>query len=246
MSRLTLSLLTFLLVMASPAQAGFTYVTPTGSTTSGGSVNAEADFTINNGSVTIALTNYLKNPKSIAQLISGLTFDITGASAGPGSLSTVNSGLISTINAGGSYTAGVSDPLTRWTATKTGININLTTMSGGTPDRLIIGPDSAGGFNSGGTFGDYANANPSITGIHNPSVLGTAYFTITTPGVTSTSTLSNVIFQFGTTPGIDTVKGQFVAPAPNAALLVLAGVPMLCLFGWLRQWSSPTPEIVIS
>ena len=125
------------------------------------------------------------------QLISGVSFDVTGAS-GSGLLTTANSGNVISISAGGSYTGPVADALSRWKATETGTSISLTTLSGGNPDRLIIGPPSGANL--------YDNANPSITG-DNPSVFETATFTINVPGVTANSTFANPVIYFGTTAG---------------------------------------------
>lgn len=98
-----------LLALVSPHTANAqVYITPAGSTTGGGSVNAEADFTVNNGQVVLTLKNLGQNPTADSQLLNGLTFDISGAT-GSGALTTVNSGNISTISAGGAYTAGTAD-----------------------------------------------------------------------------------------------------------------------------------------
>ena len=47
--------------------------------------------------------------------------------------------------------------------------------------------------------GLYSDANSGIIG-HDPSVLGSATFTFTIPGVTSSSAISDVVFEFGTGP----------------------------------------------
>jgi hypothetical protein len=205
------------------------YCSPSGSTTTDGSVSAEALFTTNNGSITLTLSNLFQNPNADGQLISAISFDVSGAS-GSGSLTTVNSGLIGTISPAGSYTAAGSDLLTRWKASESGTTINLTTLSGGKPNRLLIGPDSAGGFTMAGL---YDNANPSILQ-HNLSVLGSATFDITIPGVTDTSTLSDVVFQFGTEAGRNLVPGEprgpGTPPLPEpSTLLVWTGLGVLGL-----------------
>jgi hypothetical protein len=199
------------------------YVTPSGSSTGGGSVSSEADFTISNGQIVLVLKNLTQNPTADSQLLSGITFNVAGAS-GSGSLTTVNSGKISTINSNGTYSAGVSDSLTRWTASETGTAIGLTTLSGGTPNRLIIGPDSMGNLDPT-LGGEYTNANPSITNNHNPSVLGSATFTISVAGVTSNSILSNVVFDYGTTAGSNTVAGTLQPNVPEPGVnALLAGL----------------------
>ena len=181
-----------LISFGTPAGAA-TYVF-SGNSAHDGPVQAQANFTLNSGSITITLTDLLANPTSAGQLVSGLIFNESGAN-GSGNLTTVNSALVTTINTStNAYTAGVNDVLTRWKATETGTAIKLTTLSGGNPDRLIIGPDNANSLTGGGL---YTNANASIGG-DNPNILGSATFTITIPGVTSLSTLSNVYFMFGT------------------------------------------------
>ncbi|MFO0950638.1 MAG: hypothetical protein U0835_05690 [Isosphaeraceae bacterium] len=207
---------------ASRARAQLVFGTPAGSTTSGGSVLANASFTLSNGRVLVALSNLLGNPTADSQQISAVLFSVSGATA-TGSLASTNQGQISTISAGGSYTAGVSDPLTRWEATRTGSTVELTTLTGGAPNRLIIGPDDKGN-NDPSLGGLYSNANPSITNNHNPSVLGTATFDITIAGVTSSSTVSNVVFQFGTAAGSNLVNGTALSVVPEPSSLLLGTV----------------------
>ncbi len=210
-------------MVAGSANASLTFETPSGSTTSGGGVDATATFTMSDGKVVVTLQNLFENPTAISQLISGISFDISGAHGG-GSLITMNSGYTSSIASGGSYTPGTLDSLNRWTASESGTTITEWALSGGTPSRLIIGPDDAGGFT--GT-GRYSDANPSITGNHNPSVLGSSTFTITIPGVTASSTLQNVYMQFGTTASANCVQ---LVPVPEPTTLI-AGALLLLPFG---------------
>jgi MYXO-CTERM domain-containing protein len=231
-SSLAAALALFFLTAGSPAQASYLYVTPNGSTTGGGSVSAQASITVNNGSFTVVLTDLLANPTADSQEISGIKFTVSGA-LGSGSLATVNSGNISTISSGGSYTSGVADPLTRWTATGTtgsSPSIDLNTYSGGSPNRLIIGPDSKGSFNPAGG-GLYSNANNSITGNHQPSILGSATFTVTDSGITTSSIVTAVTFEFGTSQGSNQVAGQLVPSVPEPASIISAGMGLLGVVG---------------
>lgn len=112
---------------------------------SDGPGSAEAVFTLFNGGLTLTLTDLEQNPTGCGQLISGINFDLGGLT-GSGDLTTANSGNISTISKGGSYTSGVADSLTSWQATHAGAEVTLTTLTMGKPSRLIIGPDSLGNF----------------------------------------------------------------------------------------------------
>ncbi len=202
------------LILPGEVRANIIWMTPSGSTTSGGNVQATCDFTLSNNTVSLLLSNLEGNVISDSQTISGITFSVTSA-AGSGALTTFNSGNISTIDTGTSnYTAGVSDALTRWMATESGTTIGLTTLTGGQPNRLIIGPDNMGGFDP--NVGQYTNANPSVSN-HNPNVLGTASFAITVPGVTSASQISGVSFKFGTASTPESVTGQ-VVPEPSTLM----------------------------
>jgi hypothetical protein len=210
-----------------------TYITPTGSTTADGAVSATASITLGNGFFTVVLTNLGQNPTADGQEISAFIIDVKGTT---GSLTTSNSGETTTISSNGSYTAGVASTLTKWKATGSTNSVELNVLTGGKPNELIIGPDSKGNLDP--TLGGlYSNANPSITG-HEPSVLGTATFTVTDASITTSSSVTGAIFQFGTTAGQDQVDGslqQGVQPAvvPEPATIIMTGLG-LGAFGLVR------------
>src|SRR5689334_13567325 len=81
-----------------------TFVTPNGSSTSGGPVNASATFTTSAGQISITLTDLLANPTDVAQLISDLSFTLSNGAA-TGTLAS-SSGQQLTVNSNGSFSLG--------------------------------------------------------------------------------------------------------------------------------------------
>jgi hypothetical protein len=220
-----------LLALATESKATSMNFTGTGT-----GLDAEGDFTWSAGSLTIVLKDLEQNPTSAGQLINGVTFDISGAT-GSGSLTTTGSGNVTTISSGGAYTAGTPDPLSRYTTTHTGVDVTLTALGGGQPSDLIIGPDSNGGFDP--TKGKFSNANASIINF-NPNVLGTATFTITIPGITSSSVISDVVFTFGTQAGEASANGvpHGTPPIPDGGMTaVLLGGALLSLQMFRRKFA---------
>lgn len=188
-----------------------TFQTPIGSTVTDGSVDASATFTMGTDGLTLVLTDLLQNPKSSGQTISGISFAVSGAVGSPSLTSAM--GPLSTINSGGTYTIpSGSSPLTHWGTTVS--PDGTTTLTGGQPYQLIVGPDSAGGFTGAGK---YSNANNGFDNF-NPYVLGSATFDIFLSGVLSNSKISDVVFQFGTQAGSNLVTGVCSVGCPNTSL----------------------------
>lgn len=216
----------FGLMVAGVARAdSITYVTPTGSSTSGGSVDASATFTTNNnGTISITLTDLQANPTDVAQLISDLDFTLSGGLTS-GTLAS-SSGQQITVNSGGTYTLG-STTSTPWILND---NVNgglqLTALAGaGQPKGLIIGPP--------GTGGTYSNANGSIAAnkAHNPFINQSATFLLDVSGVTVNTMIDSAIFSFGTTAGINVDGTPNTPVVPEPSSLVLLGTGLLLLAG---------------
>jgi hypothetical protein len=192
-----------------------------------GPVDATAEFTLGNGTLKIVLTDLFQNPTSDGQLISGITFTVSGAS-GSSMLSSA-SGLVSSVDTtnGGTYTAGVASTLPHWSLVSGG---DLTTLSGKKPNELIIGPDDHGGFDP--ALGKYSNANSSISQ-HNPVVLGTGTFDLSIPGITDSSIISHVAIQFGTGPY--SVDAMSAVPEPSTLTVSALSILLVGLAAALRR-----------
>lgn len=192
-----------------------------------GSVAATADVTLGDGFITVVLTDTLANPISSGQTLSGLKFDVSGATGAASLASALGyTALINSDNKSanyGSYTPSVNAvSLAHWGANND-VNLSTVGLGGAKPYDLIIGPDSAGGFTGAGK---YSNANTGFDQF-NPYVLGSATFIVHVPGVTENSVLSNVLFEFGTDPQY-VAADLTVVPEPST---VLAGMLLLLPFG---------------
>lgn len=213
---------------ATTRAGSITYITSTGATTTGGSVDAKAVFTLGNGTIDITLTNLFQNPKSDAQLISALTFTVSGVGTNSASLSSITGNTSSIDTSSGTYsspTAITSVSSTPWAATNTSGTLYLNDLTGGKPNDLIIGPDDKG-YLDPSKGGKYTNANSSISQ-HNPVILGSATFVIDITGVTSSSHLSGVTFQFGTTSGSNQSVGVLSVPEPSTMAMGLSAMAMM-------------------
>jgi len=199
-----------------------TFVTPSGSTTSGGAVDASATFTTGAGVINITLTNLQGNPKDVAQAISDLDFVLSsGATIGTlvsssGQEVTVNGevknkGKVVTpagelvLGSTGSTGWGLNDNV------KGGLQLDALGYVG--PANLLLGPPD-------GPL--YSNANSSIAGNHphNPFLNQTATFTVDVKGVTASTSITGATFSFGTTAGIK-VAGKAVQVAEPSIVLIL-------------------------
>jgi hypothetical protein len=226
--------------LCSFAQAS-TFSTPAGATdTAGDPVSASATITTGAGFVTISLSNNQPNMLDAGQLVSDLFFTLSGTTslASPvypgGVAQTQNSVDLPTK---GSSAGTTSTQTVAWAATETSGQILLNGLGPGAiptaqcnagPACLVIGPPTT----QNGTAVTYTNANGSLAGNgpHNPFIFETANFTIDVTGVTAATTISNVIFSFGTTAG-DNVPGGLV-PLPASIPLFGSGLAML---GWLGR-----------
>jgi hypothetical protein len=218
--------------------ATITFSTPAGSTVGDGAVSAQAIFDFSDGSVTITLSDLLANPTSAGQLVSDLEFVLNGVTT-DATLESSSAQQV-TVDQNGIPTFG-SKGLTGWALGTFGNGLILCVIcpngvtASATPSQEIIGAPDAGG--------NYSNANGSIAGNqpHNPFLSEAATFTITNSAITPNTTVSDVVFSFGTnfggentTVGGGTGQGGEV-PEPATFGLLTAG---LLGFGLLRRRSA--------
>jgi len=214
-------------------------------TVAGYPVNASADFVAGNGTVAITLTNLLANPINVGQVVGAFSFDVSGFNIPAGATLKSSSGQSITVNADGSYSLGATGP-TGWTAgwdfisgTILLCDICASPVTGGSfPAELLIGPPGGGG--------KYTAADSTIagSGVYNPFLYQTASFTISTPGVTSSSVISNVDFTVGPKFGVEAAalaggggtQGGGMVPEAASFLLTGGGFILVGLVGRLRRF----------
>lgn len=188
--------------LASAADASVLSFSTSG-TGSDGALAASATITTSTDQVVVDLTSLITDPTSIGQTVSSIEFMLSDIPSSA-SLSSATGTLID-VATDGSFTTD-SGTITHWgVALDSSGQITLetagTAAAGGQPIDLIIG-----------TASSYPSANTSLNA-HSPLIQGTGAFTLSAPGVTSDTTVSNVFFNFGTGP--DTVLPGTTSGGPG-------------------------------
>jgi hypothetical protein len=223
------------------ASAGSITYTAIGSD-SDGSLSAEAVFTLSANTVTVTLYNLQTNQGSQGQSVSGLVFMVGGPPAGGASLTlTSASGNLVTFTQTGPNGQIAPDPGqitysgstlsdSHWAVVNSD---NLTALSGGKPNQMILGPASSDG--------NYDDANPGFQKNFNPYYQDSATFVLSAPGVTTASTISDVSIDFGTGPDcvLAAMTGSSsqssAVPTPAGMVVLFSGGVCLLGFAGVRR-----------
>ena len=222
------------LALNAPAVANtFTFLTPSGAGSNGVQLQASATFVTSADQVTVTLVNLSSNPGSIGEALGRVVFDTNVVSAGSASMLVTPAANYISIAKDDSVTAGAC--CARWQLNRNGSIYELTGRAGkgagGTgPGYLILGS------------GPYTNANGSIAGNrpHNPFIDTSATFTLAIAGVTSDTTISGVVFGFGTDASSNVAAA---VPLPATAVLFLPGLAALVAVA-RRKAASVSPRHV--
>ena len=191
-------------------------------TASGGcseACSASATITPGAGTLTAVLTDTQANPRSAGDLLSSIEITPSGALGTP-TLTSQNGSLIDVTPGAATGTPVAGNP-THWGVGTSGGQIVLETAGpfavGGKPINMIIGP------------APFTNSNASI-GNFDPYIDQTGTFVINDPSITASTSITGVVFNFGTGP--DTFITGVPVPAPPIGhslpvLLAVGGI----LFG---------------
>jgi hypothetical protein len=202
-------------VVGSANASTITYVVPG---------EASATVTTSLNTISISLTDLFVNPLDVAENLSAFLFTLSSA---PSSASVASaSGSNISVNGDGTHTAPVLNTSPGWVLSLSGSTTTLDVLSGaghaGPADTLIGSPNSND---------IYSNANGSIAGngAHNPFLAGTLVFTLNELGVTSATTVTSAVFQFGTTDGSGQIPGtpSSSAPEPSSWMFLSLATAMM-------------------
>ena len=205
------------------AGANATVIYTASGSDSDGSLAGEADITLGAGTITVKLIDTNTGEISSGQTLSGIVFDVSGVTS-PVTLGGKTGNLVTFDKNTGLESSDTTDSITHWAANNSGTAIRLVTVGSPAsmkPVDLIVGssPNQNKGFSS-----------------HDPYIAGSGTFTLSAPGVTSNSVISDVELLFGTVPtyvdGILKPSVQASVPELSTWVMLLLG---FCGLGFLAR-----------
>jgi hypothetical protein len=183
---------------------------------SGHHVAATASFTFGAGTLSLDLSNDILNTEwiSAGQSLSDISFTLNSGTNSGGSLNNISGSTIVIDTTDGSTSPGAPVSATDWELQAQGGNaFHVTSLIGGQPDFMIA---------PAGT--EFPNVNTGV-GNFNPYLLtGPVTFSIT-GDFTADTTVSNVVFSFGTGPE------TFVGAPDSGTTAALLGLGLAGLAG---------------
>ncbi len=185
--------------------------------------SASATFTTGLNSITLVLTDTQTNLPGIAQLLSDISFSVSGGGAITTANPTPSGQLIQCLDGGCTNVAGTANPWTLALNSGVGTGTYLLTGLVGNDKTLIIGPTTA-------TYCVPTCPDGIGSNNFNTFLKQTGTFLLGITGVTSASLITDVAFSFGTGP--ETVVG---VPIPAAVWLFVSGLVGLIGIARRRQ-----------
>jgi hypothetical protein len=227
--------LAVLAVAPGSARADFMF-TASGSS-SDGPLNAEAYFVVGNGTITLYLANLTSGTQSQGDAISGIKFTVSAPPNTSLTLSSVAGRVVDL--SGGTFTA--ETPAYQTFNASGGVAANWAVQSNNNvtdignpsnPHYLIVGPNASFSGGGGTNFNPYFQSlATSAENLSTAPPSDSVKFVLNAPGVTANSTISNVTFNFGTSPNEHTATGVGGPPpaVPEPTSFALAAVGFVAL-----------------